>query len=141
MKNSPSPIGIVGASNHLEMGGSAEYACLTREPQYAKYTAALEGWAKIYGVEYEVGASTMFDRSKAPAGTVQNADVVCAVCRSKARLSQVRHDHYVRHSLIVHQQCISCGFRDREISNQSNCRLIPWPAYKSLPISGLFLYF
>jgi hypothetical protein len=83
-------LGIVGASNHVETGGSAEYACLTREPQYAKFTAGLEGWAKIMGVEFQVGTSSFFDKSKAPAGTLHDADVVCAVCRSKARASQVR---------------------------------------------------
>jgi hypothetical protein len=83
-------LGIVGASIYTETGGSGEYTCLTREPQYDKYTDALEGTGKIAGVEFEVGSAQFFDMSKAPSGKLQDADVVCAVCRSKAKSSQVR---------------------------------------------------
>ncbi|XP_064642646.1 uncharacterized protein LOC135496967 [Lineus longissimus] len=81
--------GTVGASIYTETGGSGEYTCLTREPQYEKYTNALEGTAKIAGVEFETGTSAFFDRSKSPSGTLQDGDVVCAVCRSKVTSSQV----------------------------------------------------
>ncbi|XP_064643068.1 uncharacterized protein LOC135497236 [Lineus longissimus] len=81
--------GIVGASNHLETGGSAEYACLTREPQYASKVTGVLSAAKIMGVEFEVSSGNIFDTSKAAGGNLHNADVVCAVCRSQARASQV----------------------------------------------------
>ncbi|XP_064642602.1 short-chain collagen C4-like [Lineus longissimus] len=84
--------GIAGGAHYQETAGGAEYLCLARDAQFhPQSTTAIENTAKIYGVEIEFATAqeVLLDTSNiAPAG-LHNSDVVCAVCRSKAKVTQV----------------------------------------------------
>lgn len=68
-------LGTAGGSSYSQSGGSADYVCLPRDPQWSKYDdAASSHGAFMYGAEYEDNFFASTNRI--------NSDVPCAVCRS-----------------------------------------------------------
>jgi hypothetical protein len=83
------PPGYAGAQHFTHTGGSAEYICMSDEPEYAAKTAAGEGTAWLYGVELEVSGSNFFSTENSDPHALHNTDVQCAVCRNRVRSSKV----------------------------------------------------
>lgn len=83
--------GVAGGGYYNHQGSGSNLICLTREPEWANYTNALEGHARIYGAEYEA-PKAIFSGENAPVKTangLQDHDVPCAVCRVKYRSSMI----------------------------------------------------
>ena len=75
--------GRAAASYYSHTGGAANYLCLPNDPDYKLQLvrAGVQGFSKIYGVEYE---------NPAPINAQHNLSVPCAVCLAKGRISLVK---------------------------------------------------
>ena len=71
--------GIAGGTNYNQRGGGANYLCMPKDPEYSTtltYRPGIQGYAHVYGSEYEVPVS----------GTgTHNHNVPCAVCELSTR--------------------------------------------------------
>ena len=63
--------GRIGGTHYGHSGGGANQLCMPSDPQYSTFRAGVQGYAYIYGAEYE-----------APLGGTTNHDATCAVCYS-----------------------------------------------------------
>ena len=64
--------GVAAGSWWQHEGAAVDPLCLPPNPQYLKYHASYQGWAHLYGVEYETGG-TPLDHS-------HNRNMPCALC-------------------------------------------------------------
>ena len=74
--------GRAAASYYSHAGGAANYLCLPDDPDYDLQVtrAGVQGYSKLYGVEYE---------NPAPNNAQHDFNVPCAVCLAKGRISLV----------------------------------------------------
>lgn len=78
-------IGVVGGSHYTHTGGAVNPLCLPRQPAWGKYEEGVQGYAHIYGTEYERLSDTLFDTKNAR--KLFDENMPCAVCRSPTRQS------------------------------------------------------
>ena len=65
--------GWAGGSHYTHRGGGSNYLCLTKQPQYLKFSSHINNRGLVYGAEYEASKDQ-------PYGTMLNHDVLCSVC-------------------------------------------------------------
>ena len=69
--------GRAGGSHYPTAGGASNYLCMPDDPEYAEYTAGVQGWSQVYGVEMEP--------RNGPLRAVHNENAPCAVCYTPHR--------------------------------------------------------
>ena len=79
--------GYAAGSYYTHTGAAANYLCLVPDPNWGKYTDAVDAGAKIYGAEYEFwnidGQNKDHQRNNHFFGkSVVDDNVPCSVCRS-----------------------------------------------------------
>ena len=83
--------GYAAGSYYTDTGAAGNYLCLVPDPEWGKYSDAVDAGAKIYGAEYEfwnpdastIQKSAADQRSKLFFGKpVVDDNVPCSVCRS-----------------------------------------------------------
>ena len=73
--------GRAGGSNYHTDGGASNYLCMPDDPEYAEYTAGVQGWSQVYGVEMEP--------RNGPLRAVHNENAPCAVCYTPHRTTML----------------------------------------------------
>ena len=69
--------GITGGTHYTQAGGGANHLCMPHDPEYSNtltYRAGVQGYAYVYGSEYEV-----------PVQGTHNHEIACAVCYVSTR--------------------------------------------------------
>lgn len=81
-------LGYIGTSYHMHDGGGSNYLCLPEQPKYNKYdtTKNSKNRAYMYGTEFELGDSAIFDTS---VKSGQYFDALCSVCEVKSRSNSI----------------------------------------------------
>ena len=79
--------GYVAGSFHTQDGGGSNYLCLPEKPKYGKYDSAFNRGSRafIYGVEFELGDSNVFDESDKPG----HFNAFCSVCKVEEKSSTI----------------------------------------------------
>ena len=72
--------GVVGGSHYTHAGAAVDPLCLPQDPQYLLYQSGYQGYAYLYGAEYQ--ATGPFDQS-------QQRNVPCSVCEVNGRTSKL----------------------------------------------------
>ena len=74
--------GAVAGSWYDHTGAAVDPLCLPPDPQYLKYQSTYEGYARLYGAEYELPNGSPMDRSN-------NRNVPCALCQVYGRTNKI----------------------------------------------------
>ena len=61
--------------------------------------AGEDGKGVIYGAEFETQSYNLFETTNSSPHTLADSDVQCAVCRSKARTSEVSSEVYILNNI------------------------------------------
>ena len=77
--------GYTAGTNYDETGGSAEYTCLPRNPQWKKYMAGDQFGGDLYGTEFEVGQYEdrgyyLLSRANNNGLSLHDENVPCVLC-------------------------------------------------------------
>lgn len=74
----------MAGSFYTQFGGGSNYLCMPLNPIYGKTIAGNQGYAYLYGVEYEMNQhASLFPQN------LHDHDAVCALCFAESRGSQL----------------------------------------------------
>ena len=73
--------GFAAGSHNTHEGAAVDLLCLPPEPKYLKSTNGYQGWAQLYGVEYET-SGTPLDHS-------HDRNMPCALCQAYGRTNKI----------------------------------------------------
>ena len=82
-------LGVVASGHYNQPGGLSDHLCVTRRPQYKNLKSGADN-AALYGVEFSSYEEPLLSKVNARTTSLYQNDLVCAVCRSKSRKTQVR---------------------------------------------------
>jgi len=77
--------GIIGGEHYSNIGGGANYLCLSPNPAYGKYKKGYQSTAHMYGTKYKV---TQYNGNPFKK-KLHNHDALCVVCLVKTRGSML----------------------------------------------------
>ena len=74
--------GVVAGSGHGHEGAAVDTLCLPPDPQYLKYQSGYQGYAYLFGTEYQTYSPSPLDQSF-------NRNVPCALCQVYGRTNKI----------------------------------------------------
>ena len=74
--------GVVAGSWYDHQGAAVDPLCLPPDPQYLKYQGGYQGYARLYGAEYELPNGSPVDHS-------YDRNVPCALCQVYGRTNKI----------------------------------------------------
>ncbi|XP_065907801.1 uncharacterized protein [Dysidea avara] len=74
--------GVVAGSGYRDAGAAVDPLCLPPNPQYLKSQSGYQGYAKLFGAEYQLHANSPIDHA-------DNRNVPCSLCQAYGRTNKI----------------------------------------------------